>query len=65
MMKNKQSIQTVAVLANAVELGNRILEKLDTDALSQTYQGSDIGRQTTYDTMQVVIQQEVEKKIGG
>lgn len=64
-MKNKQSIQTVAVLANAVELGNRILEKLDTDALSQTYQGSDIGRQTTYDTMQVVIQQEVEKKIGG
>ena len=63
-MKNKQSAMTIANLANAVELGAAIMDKIDTDSLSQTYQGSEMGRQTTYDTMQVVIQQEIEKKIG-
>jgi hypothetical protein len=63
-MKNKQSAMTIATLANAVELGAAIMDKIDTDSLSQTYQGSEMGRQTTYDTMQVVIQQEIEKKIG-
>lgn len=63
-MKNKQSAMTIATLANAVELGAAIMDKIDTDSLSKTYQGSDMGRQTTYDTMQVVIQQEIEKKIG-
>lgn len=63
-MKNKQSAMSIAVLGNAVEFGAAVMENIDTDAVSKTYQGSDVGRQTTYDTMQVVIMQEIEKKIG-
>lgn len=64
-MKNKQSVMTTAVLANGAELAARTIEKLNTDAVSKTLQGTEISRQTTYNTAQVIFQQEVAKRTGG
>ncbi len=64
-MKNKQSVMTAAVLANAAELAARTLEKLNTDAVSKTLQDNEISRNTVYNTCQVIFQQEIAKKIGG
>jgi hypothetical protein len=64
-MKNKQTVMTAAVLANGAELAARIIEKLDTDAVSKTLQGTELSRNTTYNTAQVIFQQEVTKTLGG
>ena len=64
-MKNKQSIMTAAVLANGAELAGRVIEQLQTDAISKTLQGTELSRQTTYNTAQVLFQQEITKKLGG
>ena len=64
-MKNKQSVMTAAVLSNGAELAARVIEKLTTDAVSKTLQGTELSRQTIYNTAQVIFQQEVTKKIGG
>lgn len=64
-MKNKQSVMTAAVLANAAELCARSLEKLNTDAVSKSIAGNELARQTTYNIAQVIIHQEVTKKLGG
>lgn len=64
-MRNKQSVMTTAVLANGAELAARVIEKLNTDAISKTLQGTELSRQTTYNTAQVIFQQEVTKRIGG
>jgi hypothetical protein len=64
-MKNKQSVMTVAVLANAAELAARVLEKTDTDAISKSIQGNEMSRQTTINTAQVIFQQEIAKRFGG
>lgn len=64
-MKFKQSVMTGAVLANGAELAARVIEKLTTDAVSRTLQGTELSRQTTYNTAQVIFQQEIAKRIGG
>ena len=64
-MKNKQSVMTNAVLGNGAELAARTIEKLNTDAVSKTLQGTEISRQTIYNTAQVIFQQEIAKQIGG
>ena len=64
-MKNKQSVMTAAVLSNGAELAARVIEKLTTDAIAKTLQGTELSRQTIYNTAQVIFQQEVTKKIGG
>lgn len=64
-MKNKQSVMTAAVLANGAELAARVIEKLDTDAVSKTLQGTELSRNTTYNTAQVIFQQEINKRLGG
>lgn len=64
-MKNKQTVMTNAVLANAAELAARIIEKLDTDAVSRTVEGSELTRQTVYNMAQVVFQQEISKQLSG
>lgn len=64
-MKFKQSVMTGAVAANAAELAARTIEKLNTDAISRTLQGTELSRQTTYNTAAVIFQQEVTKKLGG
>jgi hypothetical protein len=64
-MKNRQSVMTGAVLANAAELAARTIEKLNTDAISRSLQGTELSRQTTYNTAQVIFQQEITKKLGG
>lgn len=56
---------TGAVLANAAELAARTIEKLNTDAISRSLQGTELSRQTTYNTAQVIFQQEIAKKLGG
>lgn len=56
---------TAAVLANGAELAGRVIEKLTTDAISKTLQGTELSRQTTYNFAQVIFQQEVTKKLGG
>lgn len=56
---------TGAVLANAAELAARTIEKLNTDAISRSLQGTELSRQTTYNTAQVIFQQEITKKLGG
>lgn len=63
-MRNKQSVMTSAVLANGAELVARVIEKLNTDAVSKTLQGTELSRQTTYNTAQVIFQQEVARKLG-
>ncbi len=64
-MKNKQSVMTAAVLSNGAELAARVIEKLTTDAIAKTLQGTELSRQTIYNTAQVIFQQEITKKIGG
>ena len=64
-MKNKQSVMTAAVLSNGAELAARVIEKLNTDAISKTLQGTELSRQTVYNTAQVIFQQEITKKVGG
>lgn len=64
-MKNKQSVMTTAVLANAAELAGRVIEKLNTDAVSQSLQGTELSRQTTYNHAQVIFQQELTQANGG
>lgn len=64
-MKNKQSVMTSAVLANGAELAARVIEKINTDAISKTLQGTELSRQTTYNTATVIFQQEVTAKLGG
>ncbi len=56
-MKNKQSVMTAAVLSNGAELAARVIEKLNTDAVSKTLQGTELSRQTIYNTAQVIFQQ--------
>lgn len=63
-MKFKQSVMTAAVLANAAELAARVIEKLNTDAISRSLQGTELSRQTTYNTAQVIFQQEIAKRVG-
>lgn len=62
-MKNKQSVMTNAVLANAAELAGRTIEKLNTDAVATSVAGNEITRQTTYNTAQIIFQQEIANKI--
>lgn len=62
-MKNKQSVMTAAVLANGAELAARVIEKINTDAISNSLQGEPLSRQTTYNTAQVIFQQEIAKKL--
>ena len=64
-MKNKHSVMTAAVLSNGAELAARVIEKLNTDAISKTLQGTELSRQTVYNTAQVIFQQEITKKVGG
>jgi hypothetical protein len=64
-MKNKQSVMTAAVLANGAELAARVIEKINTDAISKTLQGTELSRQTTYNTANVIFQQEVTARLGG
>lgn len=64
-MKNKQSVMTDAVLSNAAELAARVIEKLDTDAVATTVAGNEITRQTTYNTAQVIFQQEIQATLAG
>lgn len=64
-MKNKQSVMTAAVLANGAELAARVIEKLNTDAVSKTLEGQEMPRQVTYNTAQVIFQQEVTARLGG
>lgn len=64
-MQNKQSVMTSAVLANGAELAARVIEKLSTDAVSKSLQGTEMTRQTIYNTSQVIFQQEIAKTLGG
>lgn len=64
-MKNKQSVMTDAVLSNAAELAARVIEKLDTDAVATSVAGNEITRQTTYNTAQVIFQQEIQTTLAG
>jgi hypothetical protein len=64
-MQNKQSVMTAAVLANGAELAARVIEKLSTDAVSKTLEGMEMPRQTTYNTAQVIFQQEITTRLGG
>lgn len=64
-MKNKQSVMTDAVLANASELAARVIEKLNTDAVATSVAGNEITRQTTYNTAQVIFQQEIQNTLAG
>lgn len=64
-MINKQSVMTAAVLANGAELAARVIEKLNTDAVSKTLEGQELPRQTTYNTAQVIFQQEITARLGG
>lgn len=63
-MKNKQTGMTLATLANAGELAGQVIAKLDQDSVSNTLNGTDLSRQTTYNTAQVIFQQEINKRIG-
>lgn len=54
---------TNAVLANAAELSARTIEKLNTDAISTSVAGSEITRQTTYNTAQVIFQHAISNTI--
>ena len=56
---------TTAVLANAAELTARIYEKINSDALSQSYAGSDQARLSLYDASQVYAQQVITAKLEG
>lgn len=64
-MKNKQSVMTDAVLSNAAELAARVIEKLNTDAVATSVAGNEITRQTTYNTAQVIFQQEIQTTMAG
>lgn len=64
-MKNKQSVMTDAVLSNAAELAARVIEKLATDAVATSVAGNEITRQTTYNTAQVIFQQEIQATLAG
>ncbi len=65
IMQNKQTVMTNAVLANAAELAARTIEKLNTDAVSKSLEGSELTRQTVYDMSQVIFQQEIGKQLSG
>lgn len=56
---------TDAVLANASELAARVIEKLNTDAVATSVAGNEITRQTTYNTAQVIFQQEIQNTLAG
>lgn len=64
-MKNKQSVMTDAVLSNAAELGARVIEKLNQDAVATSVGDTELSRQTLYNTAQVIFQQEIEKTLNG